>query len=122
MKALFLLFGFVAASLLMAGCGNSGKGSSEKEVNPADTIYLGDLRDKFKGDTLFFNAVTPDLVLIQNQYTWVTTVDKAKEKGITERYYKKVQQEISKTNEAIRDGIMLGANAKRIPDFQEDSK
>ena len=33
-------------------------------------------------------------------------------------YYKKVKQEITATNEAIKKGVMKGANVKRIPDFQ----
>lgn len=110
---------FVLLSVLFAGCGGNAS-SSAKEINPADTIYLGDLREKFKGDSLFFNVVAPDLVLIQNQYTWLATTKEAEEKGLSEKYYKKVQNEISKTNEAIRIGVMKGANVKRIHDFQKD--
>ena len=38
--------------------------------------------------------------------------------GLTKDYYKKVKQEITATNEAIKKGVMKGANVKRIPDFQ----
>lgn len=109
----------VLLSVLFTGCGGNAS-STEKEINPADTIYLGDLQEKFKGDSLFFNVVAPDLILIQNQYTWLATAKEAEKKGLSERYYKKVQAEISETNEAIRRGVMKGANVKRIHDFQKD--
>ena len=32
--------------------------------------------------------------------------------------FPKVKQEITATNEAIKKGVMKGANVKRIPDFQ----
>lgn len=91
----------------------------EQTVNPADTIYLGDLREKFVGDSLFFMVVTPDLILDNNQYFWTVTESSALEKGLTKEYYKKVKQEVSATNDAIRRGVMKGANVKRIYDFQK---
>ena len=42
---------------------------STQEVNPADTIYLGDLREKFEGDSIFFKVVAPDLMLMDYQYS-----------------------------------------------------
>ncbi len=102
---------------LMAGCGGSGSKQAENAPSHADTIYIGDLREKFKGDSLFFNVVAPDLILIQNQYTWASTEKEAQEKGLDTTYYRKVQEEIRKTNEAIRDGVMRGADPKRIYDF-----
>ena len=33
-------------------------------------------------------------------------------------HYKRVKKEITDTNEAIKRGVMKGANVKRIPDFQ----
>ena len=91
--------------------------SDEQVVNPADTIYLGDLREKFVGDSLFFMVVAPDLILDNNQYFWTVTESSALEKGLTKEYYKKVKQEISATNNAIRRGVMKGADVKRIYDF-----
>jgi hypothetical protein len=93
--------------------------SGEQTVNPADTIYLGDLREKFVGDSLFFMVVAPDLILDNNQYFWTVTESSALEKGLTKEYYKKVKQEVSATNDAIRRGVMKGANVKRIYDFQK---
>ena len=40
------------------------------------------------------------------------------EKGLTKEYYKRVKKEITETNEAIKKGVMKGADVKRIPDFQ----
>lgn len=117
--AVSCVFTLVLLSVLFTGCGGNAS-SAEKEINPADTIYLGDLQEKFKGDSLFFNVVAPDLLLIQNQYTWLATAKEAEKKGLSEKYYKKVQAEISETNEAIRRGVMKGANVKRIHDFQKD--
>ena len=51
--------------------------SDEQVVNPADTIYLGDLREKFVGDSLFFMVVAPDLILDNNQYFWTVTESSA---------------------------------------------
>ena len=93
--------------------------SDEQVVNSADTIYLGDLREKFVGDSLFFMIVAPDLILDNNQYFWTATESSALDKGLTKEYYKKVKQEISATNDAIRRGVMKGANVKRIYDFQK---
>lgn len=104
---------------LMAGCGGSGNKQTENAALHADTIYIGDLREKFKGDSLFFKVVAPDLILIQNQYTWASTEKEAQEKGLDTTYYRKVQEEIRNTNEAIRKGIMKGADPKRIYDFQK---
>lgn len=112
-----LLAGAFASS--MAGCGGSGNKQAENVPSHADTIYIGDLREKFKGDSLFFNVVAPDLILIQNQYTWASTEKEAQEKGLDTTYYRKVQEEIRKTNEAIRKGVMKGADPKRIYDFQK---
>lgn len=44
------------------------------------------------------------------------------EKGLTKEYYKRVKKEISETNEAIKKGVMKGADVKRIPDFQEGQR
>jgi len=33
-----------------------------------------------------------------------------------------VKKEITETNEAIKKGVMKGADVKRIPDFQAESK
>ena len=100
-------------------CENCGKNNANvKEVNPADTIYLGDLREKFANDSVFFKIVAPDLMLMDYQYLWAVTESEAVEKGLTKEYYKRVKKEISDTNEAIKRGVMKGANVKRIPDFQ----
>lgn len=93
-----------------------------KKINPADTIYLGDLREKFEGDSIFFKVVAPDLMLMDYQYFWAATESEAVEKGLTKEYYKRVKKEISETNEAIKKGVMKGADVKRIPDFQEGQK
>ncbi|MCY6312250.1 hypothetical protein OXV62_19430 [Bacteroides faecis] len=110
--------------LLLASCGGSSsqKNASTQEVNPADTIYLGDLREKFEGDSIFFKVVAPDLMLMDYQYFWAATESEAVEKGLTKEYYKRVKKEISETNEAIKKGVMKGADVKRIPDFQEAQK
>lgn len=98
------------------------KNASTQEVNPADTIYLGDLREKFEGDSIFFKVVAPDLMLMDYQYFWAAIESEAVEKGLTKEYYKRVKKEISETNEAIKKGVMKGADVKRIPDFQEGQK
>ena len=110
----------MVGSLLLASCGgSSSKGNANtQEVNPADTIYLGDLREKFEGDSIFFKIVAPDLMLMDYQYLWAVTESEAIEKGLTKEYYKRVKKEITDTNEAIKRGVMKGANVKRIPDFQ----
>lgn len=115
-----LVFISLVGSLLLASCGGSGsKGNANaQEVNPADTIYLGDLREKFDGDSVFFKVVAPDLMLMDYQYLWAVTESEAIEKGLTKEYYKRVKKEITDTNEAIKRGVMKGANVKRIPDFQ----
>lgn len=118
MKVLVLIS--LVGGLLLASCGgSSSKGNvNAQEVNPADTIYLGDLREKFEGDSLFFKVVAPDLMLMDYQYFWPATESDAIEKGLTKEYYKRVKKEITDTNEAIKRGVMKGANVKRIPDFQ----
>ena len=63
-------------------------------------------------------VVAPDLILDNNQYFWTVTESSALEKGLTKEYYKRVKKEITDTNEAIKRGVMKGANVKRIPDFQ----
>ena len=115
-----LVFISLVGSLLLAYCGgSSSKGNANaQEVNPADTIYLGDLREKFEGDSIFFKIVAPDLMLMDYQYLWAVTESEAIEKGLTKEYYKRVKKEITDTNEAIKRGVMKGANVKRIPDFQ----
>lgn len=122
MKMLVLVS--LVGSLLLASCGGgSSKGNANtQEVNAADTIYLGDLREKFAGDSVFFQVVAPDLMLMDYQYFWAATESDAIEKGLTKEYYKRVKKEISATNEAIKKGVMKGANVKRIPDFQELQK
>ena len=109
-----LIFISLFGGLLLASCGSSSsqKNASTQEVNPADTIYLGDLREKF----------APDLMLMDYQYFWAATESEAVEKGLTKEYYKRVKKEISETNEAIKKGVMKGADVKRIPDFQEGQK
>ena len=118
MKVLVLIS--LVGGLLLASCGgSSSKGNvNAQEVNPADTIYLGDLREKFEGDSLFFKVAAPDLMLMDYQYFWAATESDAIEKGLTKEYYKRVKKEITDTNEAIKRGVMKGANVKRIPDFQ----
>ena len=103
-----LVFISLFGGLLLASCGGSSsqKNASTQEVNPADTIYLGDLREKFEGDSIF----------------WAATESDAVEKGLTKEYYKRVKKEITETNEAIKKGVMKGADVKRIPDFQEAQK
>ena len=115
-----LIFISLFGGLLLASCGSSSsqKNASTQEVNPADTIYLGDLREKFEGDSIFFKVVAPDLMLMDYQYFWAATESEAVEK----EYYKRVKKEISETNEAIKKGVMKGADVKRIPDFQEGQK
>ena len=119
-----LVFISLFGGLLLASCGGSSsqKNASTQEVNPADTIYLGDLREKFEGDSIFFKIVAPDLMLMDYQYLWAVTESEAVEKGLTKEYYKRVKKEISETNEAIKKGVMKGADVKRIPDFQEAQK
>ena len=111
---------FLIGGILIASCvGNSSyKSQNDKKINPADTIYLGDLREKFEGDSVFFAKVAPDLILTDYQYFWAATESDAIANGLTKDYYKKVKQEITATNEAIKKGVMKGANVKRIPDFQ----
>lgn len=119
MKVLVLLS--LIGGLFLSSCGGSGSksGASNQDVNPADTIYLGDLREKFAGDSVFFKVVAPDLMLMDYQYFWAATEKDAMDKGLTKEYYKRVKKEITETNEAIKKGVMKGANVKRIPDFQE---
>jgi len=119
-----LVFISLFGGLLLASCGGSSsqKNASTQEVNPAGTIYLGDLREKFEGDSIFFKVVAPDLMLMDYQYFWAATESEAVEKGLTKEYYKRVKKEISETNEAIKKGVMKGADVKRIPDFQEAQK
>ena len=111
---------FLIGGILIASCvGNSSnKSQNDKKINPADTIYLGDLREKFEGDSIFFKVVAPDLMLMDYQYFWAATESEAVEKGLTKEFYKRVKKEISETNEAIKKGVMKGADVKRIPDFQ----
>lgn len=106
------------SSILTGQQCSSNKSQNDKKINPADTIYLGDLREKFEGDSVFFAKVAPDLILTDYQYFWAATESDAIANGLTKDYYKKVKQEITATNEAIKKGVMKGANVKRIPDFQ----
>ena len=112
-----LIFISLFGGLLLASCGSSSsqKNASTQEVNPADTIYLGDLREKFEGDSIFFKVVAPDLMLMDYQYFWAATESEAVEKGLTKEYYKRVKKEISETNEAIKKGVM-----KRNKSFQRE--
>ena len=118
MKVLVLIS--LVGGLMLSSCGGSSSknNANVKEVNPADTIYLGDLREKFANDSVFFKIVAPDLMLMDYQYLWAVTESEAVEKGLTIEYYKRVKKEITDTNEAIKRGVMKGANVKRIPDFQ----
>lgn len=122
MKVLVLLS--LVGGLFLSSCGGSGSksGANNQDVNPADTIYLGDLREKFADDSVFFKVVAPDLMLMDYQYFWAATEKDAMDKGLTKEYYKRVKKEITDTNEAIKKGVMKGANVKRIPDFQEVPK
>ena len=61
-------------------------------------------------------------VILRNITLWAVTESEAIEKGLTKEYYKRVKKEITDTNEAIKRGVMKGANVKRIPDFQEGQK
>lgn len=114
----------LVGGLFLASCGggSSQKNTSDQNVNAADTIYLGDLREKFAGDTVFFKVVAPDLMLMDYQYFWAATESDAVEKGLSKEYYKRVKKEIAATNEAIKTGVMKGADVKRIPDFQAETK
>ena len=114
MKVLVLIL--LVGGLMLSSCGGSSSknNANVKEVNPADTIYLGDLREKFANDSVFFKIVAPDLMLMDYQYLWAVTESEAVEKGLTKEYYKRVKKEITDTNEVIK----RGANVKRIPDFQ----
>ena len=122
MKVLVLIS--LVGGLMLSSCGGSSsqKNTSDQVVNAADTIYLGDLREKFAGDGIFFKVVAPDLMLMDYQYFWAATESDAVEKGLTKEYYKRVKKEITETNEAIKKGVMKGADVKRIPDFQAESK
>ena len=122
MKVLVLIS--LVGGLMLSSCGGSSsqKKTSDQVVNAADTIYLGDLREKFAGDSIFFKVVAPDLMLMDYQYFWAATESDAVEKGLTKEYYKRVKKEITETNEAIKKGVMKGADVKRIPDFQAESK
>ena len=122
MKVLVLIS--LVEGLMLSSCGGSSsqKNTSDQVVNAADTIYLGDLREKFAGDSIFFKVVAPDLMLMDYQYFWAATESDAVEKGLTKEYYKRVKKEITETNEAIKKGVMKGADVKRIPDFQAESK
>lgn len=122
MKVLVLIS--LVGGLMLSSCGGSSsqKNTSDQVVNAADTIYLGDLREKFAGDSIFFKVVAPDLMLMDYQYFWAATESDAVEKGLTKEYYKRVKKEITETNEAIKKGVMKGADVKRIPDFQAESK
>lgn len=122
MKVLVLIS--LVGGLMLSSCGGSSsqKNTSDQAVNAADTIYLGDLREKFAGDSIFFKVVAPDLMLMDYQYFWAATESDAVEKGLTKEYYKRVKKEITETNEAIKKGVMKGADVKRIPDFQAESK
>lgn len=122
MKVLVLIS--LVGGLMLSSCGGSSsqKNTSDQVVNAADTIYLGDLREKFAGDNIFFKVVAPDLMLMDYQYFWAATESDAVEKGLTKEYYKRVKKEITETNEAIKKGVMKGADVKRIPDFQAESK
>lgn len=122
MKILVLISLVGALMLSSCGGGSSKSNANNKDVNPADTIYLGDLREKFAGDSVFFKVVAPDLMLMDYQYLWAITESDALAKGLTKEYYKRVKKEIAETNEAIKTGVMKGANVKRIPDFQEAPK
>lgn len=122
MKVLVLIS--LVGGLMLSSCSGSSsqKNTSDQVVNAADTIYLGDLREKFAGDSIFFKVVAPDLMLMDYQYFWAATESDAVEKGLTKEYYKRVKKEITETNEAIKKGVMKGADVKRIPDFQAESK
>ena len=98
-----LIFISLFGGLLLASCGSSSsqKNASTQEVNPADTIYLGDLREKFEGDSIFFKVVAPDLMLMDYQYFWAATESEAVEKGLTKEYYKRVKKEIQEYHKII---------------------
>ena len=106
MKVLVLIS--LVGGLMLSSCGGSSsqKNTSDQVVNAADTIYLGDLREKFAGDSIFFKVVAPDLMLMDYQYFWAATESDAVEKGLTKAYYKRVKKEITDTNEAIKKGVI----------------
>ena len=58
MKVLVLIS--LVGGLMLSSCGGSSSknNANVKEVNPADTIYLGDLREKFANDSVFFKIVS----------------------------------------------------------------
>ncbi len=62
MKVLVLIS--LVGGLMLSSCGGSSSknNANVKEVNPADTIYLGDLREKFANDSVFFKIVAPGKV------------------------------------------------------------
>ena len=62
--------------------------------------------------------MAPDLILTDYQYFWAATESDAIANGLTKDYYKKVKQEITATNEAIKKGVMKGANVKRISECE----
>lgn len=66
MKVLVLIS--LVGGLMLSSCGGSSSknNANVKEVNPADTIYLGDLREKFANDSVFFKIVAPDLMLMES--------------------------------------------------------
>ena len=68
MKVLVLIS--LVGGLMLSSCGGSSSknNANVKEVNPADTIYLGDLREKFADDSIFFKVVAPDLMFMDYQY------------------------------------------------------
>ena len=53
-------------------------------------------------------------VILRNITLWAVTESEAIEKGLTKEYYKRVKKEITDTNEAIKRGVMKGANGKQI--------
>ena len=75
MKVLVLIS--LVGGLMLSSCGGSSSknNANVKEVNPADTIYLGDLREKFANDSVFFKIVAPDLMLMDYQYLWAVTYE-----------------------------------------------
>ena len=61
-------------------------------------------------------------MLMDYQYLWAVTESEAVEKGLTKEYYKRVKKEITDTNEAIKRGVMKGANVTEYDSIEHHRK
>ncbi|GAB6011314.1 hypothetical protein [Viscerimonas tarda] len=100
-------------------CSDTHTNDNSLVANPVDSIFMGNLRASFDGDSLFFSEIAPNICLTQNLYLLTLTRSDAEQRGIPMNLYRKVQNEIAKTNQIIKDGIMHGGDVKKIYDFQE---